>query len=841
MTVGTNALLERSGARTALVATRGLHRRDRDRRARRARSSTGRARPPRTRSCPRAALRGSRADGTPRACSTPLERESLGAAVLGVRRAPGVEAVAVSLLHSYADTRPRAGVADARRTAPAGRARLRLARGLERLPRVRAKLDDRDRRLPVPLLAGYLERLGVAARSAGLPAPADHAVERRPDVREPLPAAMPHGRCFPARPAGAVGAAYLGGLAERRNVLSFDMGGTSCDVRVVDGGRVRQTGEREIGGRVLALPMVDVHTVGAGGGSIGWVDPAARCASGRIGRSAARAGLLRARRQGGDGHRRQPPARLSGRRHRRSPAASGSTSAPPSAPSPSWRPRRPRHVETRRRASSGWPTTRCCAPCGVVTVERGVDPRGYALVAFGGAGPMHAARDRRGARDRARPLPARCRRALRARARVLRPPARRRAQRPAQRGGADRAARSARSWTSSRRDGDGASCPRPGSRSVRPALPRARRSSSADRGDERRRLPPELRDSFDGAHAERYGYTDRDAELELVNVRVAAASPAPRADAAGAPARAAAAAARAARPRFDGERVETAVVTGELGAGNALEGPAVCELPEATVVVPPGWIGEVDARHVVLERAVSERLDPVTLQVLTGALRATCEEMGAVLVRAAHSANIKERRDASTALFDAARADGHAGGAHPGPSRRDAGGGRGRARARSTGRATPGSSTTRTRAGRTSRTSRSSRRSSSRASYSASPPPRPPRRRRRDARREHAGRLAHAGGGGRRDPPTRLAAAGGSTTRLLTDLSSRDAPAARSGAPTCAPSSRQTASAVSAGRGAGGAHGPGTLLGGHGRSPRLRRAAHARLRSERARRDPRGA
>jgi N-methylhydantoinase B len=46
-------------------------------------------------------------------------------------------------------------------------------------------------------------------------------------------------------------------------------------------------------------------------------------------------------------------------------------------------------------------------------------------------------------------------------------------------------------------------------------------------------------------------------------------------------------------------------------------------------------------------------IDPVTLQVLSGALHAACEEMGAVLVRAAHSANIKERRDASTALFDA--------------------------------------------------------------------------------------------------------------------------------------------------------------------------------------------
>jgi N-methylhydantoinase B len=51
---------------------------------------------------------------------------------------------------------------------------------------------------------------------------------------------------------------------------------------------------------------------------------------------------------------------------------------------------------------------------------------------------------------------------------------------------------------------------------------------------------------------------------------------------------------------------------------------------------------------------VSARVDPVTLQVLAGAMRAVCEEMGAVLVRSAHSANIKERRDCSTALFDPA-------------------------------------------------------------------------------------------------------------------------------------------------------------------------------------------
>src|SRR3954464_16030646 len=46
-------------------------------------------------------------------------------------------------------------------------------------------------------------------------------------------------------------------------------------------------------------------------------------------------------------------------------------------------------------------------------------------------------------------------------------------------------------------------------------------------------------------------------------------------------------------------------------------------------------------------------MDPVTLQVMVGALRAACDEMGVVLVRSAHSANVKERRDASPGLFDA--------------------------------------------------------------------------------------------------------------------------------------------------------------------------------------------
>ena len=62
------------------------------------------------------------------------------------------------------------------------------------------------------------------------------------------------------------------GAAETANAIGFDMGGTSCDVCVVEEGEVRRTDSREIDGRPIQLPMVDVHTVGAGGGSIAWRD-----------------------------------------------------------------------------------------------------------------------------------------------------------------------------------------------------------------------------------------------------------------------------------------------------------------------------------------------------------------------------------------------------------------------------------------------------------------------------------------------------------------------------------------------------------------------------------------
>ena len=81
------------------------------------------------------------------------------------------------------------------------------------------------------------------------------------------------------------------------------------------------------------------------------------------------------------------------------------------------------------------------------------------------------------------------------------------------------------------------------------------------------------------------------------------------------------------------------------------------ELPEATLVLPPGWSAEVDEAGTIASGPgngpMAEGLDPISLQVLVGALRAACDEMGAVLIRSAHSPNINERRDCSTALFTA--------------------------------------------------------------------------------------------------------------------------------------------------------------------------------------------
>jgi N-methylhydantoinase A len=116
--------------------------------------------------------------------------------------------------------------------------------------------------------------------------------------------------------------------------------------------------------------------------------------------------------------------------------------------------------------------------------------------------------------------------------------------------------------------------------------------------------PQELREGFAAAFAERYGYTEDEAGVELVTLRVTAALPGPEVSLERAAGGGASAPESTRQAVFDGARVEAAVWRGELAPGTRLEGPAVCELPEATLVVAPGWTGEVDATGAVgLERS----------------------------------------------------------------------------------------------------------------------------------------------------------------------------------------------------------------------------------------------
>jgi hypothetical protein len=106
-----------------------------------------------------------------------------------------------------------------------------------------------------------------------------------------------------------------------------------------------------------------------------------------------------------------------------------------------------------------------------------------------------------------------------------------------------------------------------------------------------------------------------------------------------------------------GSDLDAALITGAPAPGERLVAPAVCALADATLLLTPGWRGSrACRRHDRADARMSGDAvcgpDRAADHGL-GALHAACEEMGALLIRAAHSPNIKERRDCSSALFDA--------------------------------------------------------------------------------------------------------------------------------------------------------------------------------------------
>ncbi len=554
----------------------------------------------------------------------------------------GAESVAICLLFSYLDPTHEQRIAARLRERLPG---VHVSASHEVLPRFReyerCSTTAIDAYLS-PLLGRYLERLGEATGAAGLPAPL--VMQSSGGVAPAAEAARAGAWSVLSGPAGgAVGAGLLARASGDGNALGFDMGGTSCDVCVVEDGAVRRTDSRHVDGRVIQLPMVDVHTVGAGGGSIGWRDAGGAL---RVGpRSAGAEPGPACYGRGGTEPTVTDANLLLGHLAGDSRLAGGVALDVAAAEA----------AVDRLGASLGLDRIETAAgivrvanqemvrALRVVTVERGIDPRGFALLPFGGAGPMHAAAiaaelgigtilcPRAGGVLSALGLCASDRRRDTART-VMLSGAVLSAERIAAEvatmiagAGADLEGATPELTYEMRYAGQAFELPVPG-----PAEP--------DPADLAERFEARARGALRPPRPRRRGRPRRH-------------PPGP-----GRPRPGAAAASRrggapdgGSRPvRFGGEWVETPVLRGEPAAGTEADGAGRLRAARGDAGPAARLGGERRrARH---DRGAD---GPDNLQVLIGGLRAACDEMGAALIRSAYSANIKERHDCSTALFDA--------------------------------------------------------------------------------------------------------------------------------------------------------------------------------------------
>jgi N-methylhydantoinase A len=582
MTVTTNALLESATARTALIATDGftdviaLGRQARPHLYRLCDAAPAQLVPDELRF---AAPERIAPEGVLRALDPDDARELVERVV-----AAAPEAVAVALLHSYANP-----------------AHERLLGELldELLPGVPISLSSElvgtfreyertattvlDAALS-PLLADYLRRLTDDARAERLPEP--EIMQSSGGLTDVARASAHAALTVLSGPAGGVGGALLlATLADEPDVLCFDMGGTSCDVCLIERSRVAETAERAVGGRPLALPALDIHTVGAGGGSIAWrdsggalrvgphsagADPGPAC----YGRGGAEPTVTDANLLLG---RLPADAPLAGELALDRDAAERAVAT--LADQLGIDPRDCAHGIVRVAESEMLGALR------LLTVERGIDPRRFALMPFGGAGPLHAC-------AMARELGI---------SRVLCPRA---SGVLCALGLAAAAPRHDVSRTVLLR------APELTAERVRDIRDELIAQADAALAGERARLrvgyelryvgqsfelaversdsvdPRVLADAFGTAHEQRYGYRDDGADVELVTVRVSAWGPAPelapRGDGGGGDP----------GDRGDGNGGDHA--PDSLAPGARLAGPAVRALPEATLYLPSGWSGVVD-------------------------------------------------------------------------------------------------------------------------------------------------------------------------------------------------------------------------------------------------------
>ena len=270
-TVATNALLEHKGARVGLLTTEG-HRDVIEMREGLKDDRYNLRMPPPEQLVPRALRLGvterMRADGT---IETPLDRASLDNAIAALKRA-NVEAVAVCYLHAYHDPRHERETAAALTQAMPD-AYVSLSSDV--FPQI--KEFDRVSTTVVnayvgPALSRYLHRLEQRLVEAGFTGPI-LIIQSHGGVAPIAESARLAAGGVLSGPAGGVaGSRYATQLLDSNNLIPFDMGGTSTDICLIVNGEPALVSGRGIGGHRLALNSLDIVSLGAGGGSIGRVD-----------------------------------------------------------------------------------------------------------------------------------------------------------------------------------------------------------------------------------------------------------------------------------------------------------------------------------------------------------------------------------------------------------------------------------------------------------------------------------------------------------------------------------------------------------------------------------------
>jgi len=321
----------------------------------------------------------------------PLDEDAVRAVASDLREA-GVDAVAVSLLFPFEND------AHERRVAEILRAELGDDVAVSRSSAVLPEIREYERTLTTalnaalrPVMEGYVGTLDEEVRATGIDAPLRIMQSNGGVITADVARTRPVNTLLSGPAAGVRGAAHVAGRAGYDDLLTMDMGGTSCDASLVEGGDPVVATETTVGDYPVSVPSIDVHTVGAGGGSVAWIDAGGAL---RVGPRSAGAdpGPVCYGRGGDrptitDAHLvlgRIDPGALLGDALDADPEAARRVVAQELAD--------PLGSDPREAAQGVLDVANANLERAlrVVSVERGHDPRRFTLVAFGGAGPLHA-------------------------------------------------------------------------------------------------------------------------------------------------------------------------------------------------------------------------------------------------------------------------------------------------------------------------------------------------------------------------------------------------------------------------------------------------------------------